>query len=634
VLAHEIAHAIAEPAVQRKVATGAEASAQDSAPLHLAGGKPLPEDVRDSMEHAFGADFSDVSVQETSQANAISARAFTRGEDLGFAPGELDTTTAAGRELLGHELAHVVQQRAGRVDAAAAHGGAGIVMDPVLEAEADALGARAARGEVVGSSPGASSKRSDRVQRQIACNDPGSNTAGWQMAEWGGWLDVRGMNWADVVNTGLIVAPVPNPLPNPPAAARVKSLAQHELLGLQRDPAVHNFATLADVHTEVARRTAATIMSMVGHGVSATDLDVALDMYGRLDGRGPADIAVLHKLEWHDAHNFQYGRAGVDAQQASQQGLVYGPWRGAGGLPTDNAGGGDANVHTMPLNVVWLLACCHHGVRFQLFAPPTERGLFRKPEAEMVENATTGDEQRKLSALARELMAVAATGLYNVVTQNDPAMPPGFQTTWLLTPNPGAIDATMAQLSTNNNDVDLPQLTAQLLPSGIAVIPPGSPQEAIVNTTNANMAQLPNREHSLRDLSSRQAAQFSAARVNLIQQREAQIMQITGEPVHVMRRRVLGTVAATFQCNYVTQPGQRLYVVGSLEEMGAWSAARALPLTFGGGSWEAVVSVCKDQTIRYKYLLEDAQGRHWEVGNDHVRTTAVDARYQDNWGGG
>jgi hypothetical protein len=112
------------------------------------GGEALPDDVRASMEASFGADFGAVRVHQDDQASAVGARAFARGTDLHFAPGTYDPGSAGGRELIGHELAHVVQQASGRASAAQAKGMA-TLGDPALEAEADVQGARAARGEPV-----------------------------------------------------------------------------------------------------------------------------------------------------------------------------------------------------------------------------------------------------------------------------------------------------------------------------------------------------------------------------------------------------------------------------------------------------------------------------------------------------
>lgn len=124
-------------------------------PPAASGGRPLPDDLRTSMERAFGADFSSVRVHEGPHAAAIGAEAFAQGEAIHFAPGRFDPVSPEGRELIGHELAHVVQQRAGRVSGGGvdAGGGAAINHDASLEGEADAAGAAAARGERAAAGP-------------------------------------------------------------------------------------------------------------------------------------------------------------------------------------------------------------------------------------------------------------------------------------------------------------------------------------------------------------------------------------------------------------------------------------------------------------------------------------------------
>ncbi len=105
-------------------------------------GRPLDEVVRRQMEAAFGVDFSDVRVHEGDAAAELGALAYTEGHDVHFAPGRYRPGTPEGNELIGHELAHVVQQRAGRVTADHEHGP--VVRSHALEAEADRLGAAAA----------------------------------------------------------------------------------------------------------------------------------------------------------------------------------------------------------------------------------------------------------------------------------------------------------------------------------------------------------------------------------------------------------------------------------------------------------------------------------------------------------
>jgi ribosomal protein S18 acetylase RimI-like enzyme len=130
-------------AVQRHGSGGAFAVEAGSLGLASGGGKPLPAPVRGKMEAALGADFSNVRVHVGPQAERIGAIAFTVGSDIYFAPGRYQPDTLQGQQLLGHELAHVVQQRAGRVRNPLGSGLA-VVQDHTLEVEADRLGQQAA----------------------------------------------------------------------------------------------------------------------------------------------------------------------------------------------------------------------------------------------------------------------------------------------------------------------------------------------------------------------------------------------------------------------------------------------------------------------------------------------------------
>ena len=78
----------------------------------LAGGvESLPAGLQGSMEQSFGADFSGVRVHTGAGADRasrdISARAFTRGQDVYFRDGAYDPGSQEGRHLIAHELAHV-----------------------------------------------------------------------------------------------------------------------------------------------------------------------------------------------------------------------------------------------------------------------------------------------------------------------------------------------------------------------------------------------------------------------------------------------------------------------------------------------------------------------------------------------
>lgn len=123
----------------------------DAFPVNLsrkAGGSPLPRDVQAKMETALGASFADVRVHVGPEAASIGAIAFTWGSDIHFAPGQYNPHTPQGQFLLGHELTHVVQQRAGRVSNPFGSGVA-VVQDHALEAEADRLGRLAATGPAI-----------------------------------------------------------------------------------------------------------------------------------------------------------------------------------------------------------------------------------------------------------------------------------------------------------------------------------------------------------------------------------------------------------------------------------------------------------------------------------------------------
>lgn len=102
--------------------------------------KKLPEELRSGMEHSFRTDFSSVNIYESPVVSENGAQAAASGSSIAFAPGKADFSSAAGRELLGHELSHIASQAKGEVH------GSGILNDAALEHRADSEGARAARG--------------------------------------------------------------------------------------------------------------------------------------------------------------------------------------------------------------------------------------------------------------------------------------------------------------------------------------------------------------------------------------------------------------------------------------------------------------------------------------------------------
>lgn len=103
-------------------------------------GRPLDPASRAVMEASFGHDFSRVRVHTDTaaaeSARALRARAYTVGRTIVFGEGWYAPGTVAGRSLLGHELAHVVQQGGIAVDRAIGIRPAG----SAAEAEAERAG--------------------------------------------------------------------------------------------------------------------------------------------------------------------------------------------------------------------------------------------------------------------------------------------------------------------------------------------------------------------------------------------------------------------------------------------------------------------------------------------------------------
>jgi len=106
-----------EKKAQRSAASSGAAGGDVSATVAAgtaSGGAPLPAAARHHFEPRFGADFSDVRVhtgpEAAASARSLNAHAYTFGRDVVFGAGQYDPGGSAGRRLIAHELAHVVQQ--------------------------------------------------------------------------------------------------------------------------------------------------------------------------------------------------------------------------------------------------------------------------------------------------------------------------------------------------------------------------------------------------------------------------------------------------------------------------------------------------------------------------------------------
>ena len=105
--------------------------------LHLSGAgapQPMSPQLREKFEPGFSADFSNIRISRGYIPESLGVQAVAQGTDI-----LLDHR--AGMDVLGHELAHVVQQAQGRVA-----DGFPVVENAALEHEADVMGQRAASG--------------------------------------------------------------------------------------------------------------------------------------------------------------------------------------------------------------------------------------------------------------------------------------------------------------------------------------------------------------------------------------------------------------------------------------------------------------------------------------------------------
>lgn len=149
------------------------------------GGRPLDPALGADMEARLGADLGDVRIHTDGEAarsaEGVDALAYTVGRDVVFGPGQYQPQTMRGRELLAHELAHVLQQSRGigSLDAARA---------ATLESEANHAAAGALANGPIGPAPLAPAPLA--VQRQPKPSSPNAAPDPIKESEfpdWGWW---------------------------------------------------------------------------------------------------------------------------------------------------------------------------------------------------------------------------------------------------------------------------------------------------------------------------------------------------------------------------------------------------------------------------------------------------------------
>ncbi len=168
------------PLLQRR--EGVEAVTPPAVPAAVHGvlrspGQPLDTWVRAEMEPRFGRDFGHVRVHTdapaAASARAVDALAYTAGSHIVFAAGQHAPQSPAGRRLLAHELAHVVQQ---------SDAGAGIQTAPDGIAPADGVNERfaeaAAEAVLAGGRPANLGPVRGPVQRALTAPPQASPSVG------------------------------------------------------------------------------------------------------------------------------------------------------------------------------------------------------------------------------------------------------------------------------------------------------------------------------------------------------------------------------------------------------------------------------------------------------------------------
>jgi hypothetical protein len=105
----------------------------------------MPSGLREEFAAHFGADFDDIGLAPTAAAPAVTANgadAVTVGDAIAFGETAYQPESRWGRELIAHELAHVVQQRGGT-------GGPSLTDPAAYEQQADAAAHAALAGHDV-----------------------------------------------------------------------------------------------------------------------------------------------------------------------------------------------------------------------------------------------------------------------------------------------------------------------------------------------------------------------------------------------------------------------------------------------------------------------------------------------------
>jgi hypothetical protein len=139
--------AIEEEKIQEKKATKKpyQLKTKEVASASTGMASKLPAQLKENMESSLGGDFSNTEIYANStKATKMGALAYAQGNEIHFAPGKYDPESQGGKELIGHELTHIIQQKKGIVQKTKNDNGMQVNNEFKLEKEADDLGKKAA----------------------------------------------------------------------------------------------------------------------------------------------------------------------------------------------------------------------------------------------------------------------------------------------------------------------------------------------------------------------------------------------------------------------------------------------------------------------------------------------------------
>jgi hypothetical protein len=120
-LQRKIGNKAVQRLIQRESGEGFEIDPETAGRIERerSGGQPLEPSLNEQAAAAMEQDFDDVQIHTSAESadlnQELGAKAFTSGKDIFFGEGAYDPHSSSGKELIAHELTHVVQQTSGEV---------------------------------------------------------------------------------------------------------------------------------------------------------------------------------------------------------------------------------------------------------------------------------------------------------------------------------------------------------------------------------------------------------------------------------------------------------------------------------------------------------------------------------------